>query len=508
MGDQASSSASQLLALILFVPHLMFGSVRNKIAYQYARMDVPRLMIIARVRTMAFLYTISPRRFFQSTRNQITYRIALLDLNGRWLRARARTVNWWNAKTAAMTYFAKARLQRQKAELTTNLSKSVSQHEILNLVEFRDRHLRGFKRLIDETNPEGVILLENNSETTTHILTHYLSQRGIPVFISPTTIPNPAEPVQYYTDDTARRVEGRFAETIATAFPNWVWDLGTHKILRAPPIKVMAWEASALHCENPWTLNSGLIDKVFVESAAMADHYITLGFDPDQLAAVGDASDVLIAQARADKLKRRQKIDLEHNFDPEKPLLLCALPPDQYQGSTQGFEFETFDAFLTGWFDLLAEATKYANVLVRPHPRLKPEELMKYVHSGVAISSEPTYSLIPLADLYLASISATIRWALAGGIPVLNYDSYRYRYSDYDAARGHVHVETLASASTKIKDFFLNEIERKRWSSLARGDALRWGFNDTLMGERVATILGKAPTLVGQPVERQTALAS
>ncbi len=35
-------------------------------------------------------------------------------------------------------------------------------------------------------------------------------------------------------------------------------------------------------------------------------------------------------------------------------------------------------------------------------------------------------SLVPLCSLYVASVSATIRWAIACGKPVVNYDVYRF----------------------------------------------------------------------------------
>jgi hypothetical protein len=39
--------------------------------------------------------------------------------------------------------------------------------------------------------------------------------------------------------------------------------------------------------------------------------------------------------------------------------------------------------------------------------------------------------MVPTCDFYVASVSSTIRWAIACGKPVINYDVYRYRYSDF-----------------------------------------------------------------------------
>ena len=47
-----------------------------------------------------------------------------------------------------------------------------------------------------------------------------------------------------------------------------------------------------------------------------------------------------------------------------------------------------------------------------------------------------TAELVPLCDVFVASISSTIRWAIACGKPVVNYDVYRYRYTDFIGVEG------------------------------------------------------------------------
>ena len=52
------------------------------------------------------------------------------------------------------------------------------------------------------------------------------------------------------------------------------------------------------------------------------------------------------------------------------------------------------------------------------------------------IAARKTSELVPLCDLYVASVSSTIRWAIACGKPVVNYDVYRYRYTDFISLDG------------------------------------------------------------------------
>jgi hypothetical protein len=96
---------------------------------------------------------------------------------------------------------------------------------------------------------------------------------------------------------------------------------------------------------------------------------------------------------------------------------------------------------LQAWMESFKALGERANVLIRPHPRILLERFAVFEDSCIKLTWQPTAELIPLCDLYVASISATIRWAVACGIPTVNYDTFRYRYADYDSAAGVIGVE-------------------------------------------------------------------
>ncbi len=108
------------------------------------------------------------------------------------------------------------------------------------------------------------------------------------------------------------------------------------------------------------------------------------------------------------------------------------MPPDQFAiGRGSECEFPDFAALVEAWASLLGGVADRFAIVVRPHPRVAVEALEPFRGKGIAIVSDDTAGLVPLCDLYLASISATIRWAIACGRPVVNYDVYGYRYLDY-----------------------------------------------------------------------------
>ena len=70
---------------------------------------------------------------------------------------------------------------------------------------------------------------------------------------------------------------------------------------------------------------------------------------------------------------------------------------------------------------------------------------MRHIERGnVRIGSWKTAEMVPASDIYVASISSTIRWAITCGKPVVNYDVYRYRYTDFLAVPGVLATEEQA----------------------------------------------------------------
>ena len=112
---------------------------------------------------------------------------------------------------------------------------------------------------------------------------------------------------------------------------------------------------------------------------------------------------------------------------------------------------------------------------------------------------------MPLGDLFVASISATIRWAIACGVPVINYDTYRYRYDDYKGVSGVVLVENAREFNAVIQRFvddsdFANDLKRRQDMH-----KMFWGIIDAGFADRFAAIvsglIGGTAVLTPRPTD-------
>src|SRR5262249_17822831 len=140
------------------------------------------------------------------------------------------------------------------------------------------------------------------------------------------------------------------------------------------------------------------------------------------------------------------------------------------------------------WVKTLAAWNREFNVVLKINPRYRREEFTYLEKFGVSIAPNDTIELVPLADIYVASILSTLRWAAACGIPSINYDVYHYRYGDFAEAPGIVHVER--------KNAFVGEVARMvqdetYWSELQRkqiADAPHWALMDGNSTDRLVQL--------------------
>jgi hypothetical protein len=130
------------------------------------------------------------------------------------------------------------------------------------------------------------------------------------------------------------------------------------------------------------------------------------------------------------------------------------------------------------------------NVIVALHPSVRYDDMLYIEKWGVKISQEPTSELIPLCDLFIASISATIQWAIACGKPVLNYDVYRLRntiyYSDIE---GVITVEEKHEFHEILCRMTSDEDYLKNLESKQQNDSQKWGKLDGKAGDRIIDLL-------------------
>jgi hypothetical protein len=347
----------------------------------------------------------------------------------------------------------------------------------------------GIKRFLRAIQPDIIILAEDNVERLTTSFVNEGRRHGIPSIIIPFTIPNPLEPAKAYRDRRPHQIRGPLAWIVSTLYPKWRFRLDGQDLLRVPAFTALVLEMLGQSSSAPWILNRGGAAMIVLDSEAQRDIYLTLGFPPRQLSVVGDVNGEILQQGLMNKPRLLAGLIAEHGLQTGRPLILCGFPPDQFGSKTNDFEFSDYDALIEGWMESFRALGDRANILVRPHPRVARDRFKAFRGSNVRFTWQPTAELIPLCDLYVASISATIRWAISCGIPVINYDTYRYRYGDYDKAGGVVRTESLTDFRYHLARFVNEPSFAADLTERQRGEMQRWGVANDKLAERFAAVV-------------------
>ncbi|HEY0236526.1 MAG TPA: hypothetical protein VGC86_15950 [Afipia sp.] len=356
---------------------------------------------------------------------------------------------------------------------------------------------------LQTTRPDVIILPELNIETLSNVFVVKGRAYGIPTVLTPFTIPNPAEPARHYRHNPLHRADIAPGRWVAKQYPKWRFDYEGRPTLRLPALLAWAIERSGFSTPAPWILNRGEAAAIALDSAAQRDFYLGLGFPAEQLKVTGDLNYTIPFHDCSDKARLEEALRLKYGFQPDRPLIVCGFPPDQYVDATgHGFEFPSYEALIDAWMAAFKSLGDKANILIRPHPRIPVERLAAYETANIKLSREPTANLIPLCDLYVASISATIRWAVSCGIPVVNYDTYRYCYSDFESAPGVVHVKNASDFHASLNRFVDDPAFAADIAERQRSVMNYWGCADGKSPERFAALV---KDVVERAAERRVA---
>jgi len=194
---------------------------------------------------------------------------------------------------------------------------------------------------------------------------------------------------------------------------------------------------------EPWILHSGFSERIFVETPSAYTYARTLGFDPNQLSLIGS-----VYLDEMDHIKSKSQNTIR---------LLVAIAPDMFPSRGHAdLTFSSYEEYLNFICSELIQLG-YADAIISLHPSDGGNYNGLIESYGFTISEESLHLLLSRAQIFLATISATIQWADYLGVPTVNFDFYRYRYPDYVNLRSVFLVEDKQGLNLA-----LNQAEKSR----------------------------------------------
>ncbi|HAT1800141.1 hypothetical protein OQI98_03785 [Legionella pneumophila] len=338
--------------------------------------------------------------------------------------------------------------------------------------------------LLLENHIELIILPEHNLFYFTQLLVYQGRKYQIPAIIVPFTIANTIEWSEAFYNEPSRTLKSIPNKIFARAFPHWVNHYKNRSLL-LPVELILLHEMFGITPKNTWLLNSGDIDFLASESEAMKNYYISAGIEEKQIRVTGALynDELFFRLQKAEDF--RDELYEKLNMQLAKPMILCALPPNQCFGRMDLIEFGSYEEIIRFILSKLSQYDKDYNIIVNLHPRIVLNSVSYISDYPVKVYTGNIAEIIPLSSIFVASCSATIRMAISCGIPVVNYDLYHYNYDDYQNIKGvltmssKLEFSSILNKLTTESDFF----EKIKTAQLC--DSENWGVLDGKSGENL-----------------------
>ena len=312
--------------------------------------------------------------------------------------------------------------------------------------------------------------------------------RGIPAVVAPSWMAGPLEAAEALKNVPANAAEGILARLFARARPRWAYVHQGRTLLRLPAARAIAMDLLRLGPPRPWVLHSGHADAVAVESEFMRDYCLREGLSAETLVVTGSAAHDVMARLSSRAQDARRELCRSLSLEDNRPILLSAVPPDQFAGGARsGVELGNYCELVEFWVRSLADVPGW-NVVLSLHPSQTIEDWKHLEGPALRISTQKTETLMPLADLFVASVSSTIQWAIACGKPALNYDVYLYRYPDYATSRGVLLAETKDEFLRLLRALTTDTKELRSAADEQRRSAPYFGVLDGRAIERLTAL--------------------
>lgn len=320
--------------------------------------------------------------------------------------------------------------------------------DILKTTSYFRKKVRNRQQFLQKEGFQLMIITEDGISYDIPFLVRAANKLKVVSVVIPFTIANALEPAVSLSNAGGKfEVQGIRKKITAWLFPHWVYTFNNKRLLRTEDKVVFALELTRMAPPIPWMYNSGHATVLVMESKFIEQYHLNEGIAANKMQTIGALHLDTLGEISHNKEALRQGVINERQLEPGKTWVLCSLPPDFRPNDI----YSTYEEMVTDWIKVLC-ANAQTQVFVSLHPRTKKEKVAFIEDMGAIIISDPIEYMIPLCDVFVACISATIRIAVACGLPVVNYDVFSYRYSDYDSIEG---VKTVFN-----RDDFQQEVDK------------------------------------------------
>lgn len=355
-------------------------------------------------------------------------------------------------------------------------------YELVNCITL----IRTTGKTIRKEKPDLIVFGGDNIDIEVPIVVKISKQENIPTVMFPQWMIKVEDSGENYYYNKLHFYGNLSNTIIGRLFPNWVYLHKDRKLLRWPGFKILVIKLFGLEPPLPWVLHSGYVDKIVVESEMLYRHMVEDGLEPQKIIVLGSLVNDKLAAASKDK---KRKIYKDLNISTDKQIILSALPPNQLLGfGREVCDFENYQDLVKFWIKTLTAFSNF-NIVISLHPATNYEEVKYIQEMGAKIYKGDIVDVIPYCTIFVASVSTTMQWAIACGIPIINYDVFKYGYTPYNDIRGIIGTTKREEYYPILQKIISDSKYYKKVKTFQEKEKVKWGILDGKSKERIVSLI-------------------
>jgi hypothetical protein len=391
-----------------------------------------------------------------------------------------------------------------------------SRMPFFRLSRFYGSKLQLVARIVNQFAPRVIIAGQDYPLSIATLAAHAGKARRIPMAVIPFSMtPTTKEVAESFFGSRTNEIHSpRVLAFARRRLPAWLHVYRGRIYSRLSLPEAIASERLGLTPPEPWTPNSGQ-GVVMAPSRQGLDYLTSAGITPDKRQLTGALwSDRLLAQAgtrseRRDALirdvlvfetyarnvarsrtvpRRPDPIRIEP-ADSSRKVLVFSWPPNQRPRKPFGFaDADQLNVALAEMLIALAMSAS-VKVAVSLHPTLVGTPLAgELKRAGLYVIDKPLIEVVDCADIFCATVSSTLLWALQAGVPSVNLDIYGYGYREFTDA-GMAEASTLPALRAELLRLVEDDAHRAMVAERQAAQREYWTMPDGRAGERLIAAL-------------------
>jgi hypothetical protein len=346
------------------------------------------------------------------------------------------------------------------------------------------KSIRKAEKLLKEKDIAAIIIITDRVIGWETIFVKVANRHKIPSLIVPFSLYSPKGDVNnriikedFEKDFIARSYQRVIAKKL---FPQMLYSYQNQEIFFSPFYAALPGLLFGILPKNPWTLGGGHAARMAVENNFYRSKLVEQGTYESKMVVTGKPSTDQIYE-----IIHKGDMDLicnEMGIPSGKKVLLCAVP-QLMEHELVSWERHWWEViFLLDTFSRLRDVS----VVLSLHPRSYPPEYQAVAERyGAVIAKRRIHELLPLCDVFLATFSTTVMFAVGIGKPTVVVDFYDLNYDVYDQAPGVVVVRRRDLLLPTLERLFYDKRYYTDMTALQKEHATDWVVLDGKCTERV-----------------------